>query len=133
MRGNEKLLLSLATSDFLLDPLFPGYGTGPRIAIVLLGALCYEPAIPILFARIGQTDFRTESAIVHALHLMGEPVKKICLKKLVAKPISQDNERAAIVLAYFLPDQKIEAQAKSLLSEVDDAIFRDYLKTLINV
>jgi hypothetical protein len=103
-----ELLVSLATSDIFADCLSPGYGTAPSLAILLLGSMKYTEAIPSLFLLLGQRDFITENAILWALHEMGEATKTFALQRLKATPITQDNERAALVLLEFLPDPQVK-------------------------
>ena len=109
----ESLLL-LATSDLFSDPLFPGYGTAPTMAIRLLEEMRYEPAIEGLFSLIGRTSFETESSALSALKKIGPPARKFALSILASYPFTADHERAALVLIEFLPDVEIEALFASL-------------------
>ncbi len=111
-----ELLVSLATSDLFADLLSPGYGTAPSLAILLLGSMKYKEAIPSLFLLLGQRDFITENAILWALHEMGDATKTFALQHLKAVPVTQDNERSAIVLLEFLPDAQVEKAFVDMLN-----------------
>ena len=110
----ESLLL-LAASELFSDPLFPGYGTAPILAIKLLGQMKYEPAIPELFTLIGRSDFETENATLAALKQIG--ARQFALSVLASRPVTADHERAALVLLEFLPDAEIEAFFASLIRD----------------
>ena len=110
-------LLMLATSELFYDPLFPGYGTAPIMAIRLLGEMRYEPAIRGLFSLIGHSDFDTENAALSALKRIGAPARTFAYSRLASYPYTADHERAALVLIEFLPDAEIEALFRSIIND----------------
>jgi NACalpha-BTF3-like transcription factor len=110
-------LLLLATSELLCDPLFPGYGTAPSLAIQLLGKMKYEPAIAELFQLIGRRDFLTESVVLEALRTIGPAAKRFAMNRLSSMPMTADSERAALVLIECLPDPEITALFSKILAD----------------
>lgn len=122
-------LLLLATSDLFSDALFPGYGTAPILAIRLLGRVHHEPAIHELFYLLGRRGFEIESALLAALREIGEPTKQFAIKQVSHFPITEDNERSALVLLEFLPDETIASIFKALLADtrVSNPTLKNYL------
>jgi len=127
--NRPEMLTPLACSEYFSDPLFPSYGTGAKLAVVLLGRLRYEKAIEPLFHLIGSfSDFSTETAVLHALRQMGEPVRTMAMKKAASLPLTKDNERAVLILMEFLPDEEITELFRHCLKIPGDRdLFRSYL------
>jgi hypothetical protein len=125
-------LLILATSELFSDPLFPGYGTAPIMAIRLLGEVKYEKAVPELFSLVTRSNFDIESAALGALRRIGSPARMFALSRLASYPYTADHERAALVLIEFLPDREIERLFRSLLDDprLVNKQLRDYLLPL---
>jgi HEAT repeat protein len=94
-------LIELIRSEDFHDPLFPGYGLAPNLAITCLGQIGDKRAIITLFEAIGSGDFFDEDMALSALHAIGEPAKTFLLKVLHGKPLNIDNEKAAIALIPF--------------------------------
>lgn len=99
------------------DPLFPGYGLAPVLVAHCLGKLGDRRAIATLFETIGTGDFFNEDTSCHALLEIGEPAKAFLLQILRGRPLTQDNERAALVLGYFEGDEEV---AKACLEQLQD-------------
>ncbi len=110
-------LMQLLQTPILYDPLFPGYGQAPIRACLALGTLQAKEAIKLLFGLIGTEDFDTENASIQALRLIGDPAKEFCLAQLASRPITKNNERAAIALSSMDYDYRI---ALALLEELED-------------
>jgi hypothetical protein len=129
LQARPESLLLLATSELLSDPLFPGYGRAPIMAIRLLGQMKYEPATRGLFSLINRTDFDTESAALAALKRIGAPARQFALMRLASYPFTVDHERAALVLIEFLPDPEIEALFTSLVHDprLTNSRLKEYL------
>jgi hypothetical protein len=104
-----EVLLPLVSSEEFLDPLSPGYGLAPLLAIELLGKAKYQGAIRDLFLCIGRSDEQMETAALSALKNIGEEAKRFGIKILKSRPITLDTERAALVLTHFLPDTEVQA------------------------
>ena len=123
-------LISLATSDLLCDPLFPGYGTASRMAIELLGRLRCESAVSALFGLIGRRDFHTETSLLSALRKIGEPAKAMAIERLKTHPYTIDHERAVLVLLEFLPDDDISKLFSTILADttMSNERLRGYLR-----
>lgn len=117
LQARPESLLLLATSELFGDPLFPGYGTAPLLAIRLLGQMKYGPAIPGLFSLITRSDFDVETAALSALKQIGAPARQFALLRLASYPFTADHERAVLVLIEFLPDPEIEALFTSLIHD----------------
>jgi len=98
------ILVELVRNDTFYDPLFPGYGQAPLLAIQCLGKLGDMRAIIALFEMIGHGDFAVESLILEALKKLGEPAKEFLIERIRSRPITHDNERAALALVSFGDD-----------------------------
>lgn len=112
-----KTLIELLHSDIYSDPLFPGYGFGPQLAAQCLGKIGDKSAIIALFEGIGEGDFFQEEQTLKALTHIGEPAKKFLLKVVHSRPITYDNERAAMALALFKHDEEIWNECLKQLEE----------------
>lgn len=110
-------LISVIKTEELYDPLFPGYGKAPIAAALALGLLKAEEAIIPLFLMLGRNDFDIESAGLSSLSLIGEKAKQFCLNVLKSRPLTQDNERAAIAISAFSSDDSI---SQTLFSQLED-------------
>ena len=113
------LLIDLLKSEELYNPLFPGYGQAPHLAARALGLIGDKRAIIALFESIGRGDFFDDDIAFQALKLIGEPAKQFLLTVLHGKPITEDNERAAIALLAFKEDPHVAETAFQLLKELD--------------
>lgn len=123
-------LIQLTQSEDLHDPVFPGYGMAPSLAIQCLGKIGDKRAIISLFESMGTGDFFDDNLVLDALKAMGEPAKAFLLKVLQAKPLTEDNEKAAIALVTFKEDPEVAATALQLLTDPkvrQDAILSTYL------
>lgn len=112
-------LLELLRSDDFYDPLFPGYGFGPTLAAKCLGIIGDPRAIATLFESLGESDFAFENLTLKALKAIGEPSKKFLLKVVHAKPITYDNERAAMALLQFKDDPEVVQMCFEILKGLD--------------
>lgn len=110
-------LIQLIRSEDLHDPLFPGYGLAPNLAIKCLGDIGDKRAIITLFESIGTGDFFDDNLALDALKAIGEPAKAFLLKVLNGKPLTEDNEKAAIALLAFKDDPEVSATALKLLQD----------------
>lgn len=129
---NPKILLEIAQSELLQDPLSPGYGQAPVLAILLLGKAKYEEAIPAFFSMIGKADFFVENAVLWALSQMGQAALAFAKKKLVSHPISLENEKAALVLLEFPKSEEISSLAKRLLDSANlSPSLKEYVQLLV--
>lgn len=113
------LLIDLIRSEDFYDPLFPGYGFAPELAAICLGEIGDKRAIISLFESIGEQDFVFEDQAIKALRLIGEPAKEFLLHVVHAKPITYDNERAAMALVYFKDMPGVPEACLAILKEID--------------
>lgn len=104
------------TSEFY-DPLFPGYGYAPIHAFECLAKIGDVSSIPLLFEKIGSGTFLNEETIFQALRTFGHAAEEFLLKVLKSKPITQDNERAAIALLEFGENEIFARYCLELLSD----------------
>lgn len=114
-------LVELLNSDDLLDPLFPGYGFAPELAAVCLGKIKDPKAIEPLFSALGKEGFFMEESILEALKRIGTASKEFLMKRIESRPITIDNEKAALALTYFSDD---EEAAKLAFKELQDPLNR---------
>lgn len=112
-------LLDLIRSEEFHDPLFPGYGRSPELAARCLGQIGDKSAIAALFEAIHENEFFEEDASMQALKLIGLPAKEFLLSILKSKPITNDNERAAIALIQFEDDPEVSKACFDLLTSID--------------
>jgi hypothetical protein len=100
-------LISLLKSDEMYDPLFPGYGYAPYLAIRCLGKIGDRGAIIPIFETLSKPIIFDEMVIVEALAHIGEPAKEFLLKILKSRPLTQDNPNAAFALISFSYDPQV--------------------------
>lgn len=109
------LLIDLLRSPEFSNPLFPGYGYAPTLAIQCLGRIGDKRSLISLFEAIGEGDFFNEDLILDALKSIGEPAKEFLLKVLQGRPLNYDNERAAIALERFKEDPSVGKKCLGML------------------
>jgi hypothetical protein len=112
-------LIDILRSEELYDPLFPGYGQAPFLAIQCLGRIGDKRAIISLFEALGEGDFFADDQIVKALKAIGEPARDFLLHVLNGRPINEDNEKAAIALIAFKEDEGVANYCFDLLQKPD--------------
>lgn len=112
-------LLSLMKSEEFYDPLFPGYGLAPGLAAQCLGQIGDKRAISTLFESIGESDFNFEDTAVKALRTIGQPAKEFLFRVLHGRPITYDNERAAVALLQFKDDTEVPVKCFEILKELN--------------
>lgn len=112
-------LIELLRSEEFYHPLSPGYGQAPTLAAECLGKIGDKRAIISLFEAIGSGDFFNEDIILHSLKAIGEPAKQFLLKVLQGKPLTSDNEQAAIALIIFKEDPEVSSTCLKMLQELD--------------
>ena len=123
-----EILIPFISSDEFADPLSPGYGSVPVLAIELLGKARFKGSIRDLFQCIGTSDETKETAALKALRNIGEDAKLFAMKVLCTRPITRDTERATLVLTEFLPDEKIHKLFQEQLADSSvTGILREYL------
>jgi hypothetical protein len=110
-------LMQLIQLEELHDPLFPGYGLAPTLAIKCLGQIGDKRAIITLFEAIGTGDFFDDDIALKALQAIGEPAKVFLLKVVQGRPFTIDNEKAAIALLAFKDDPEVASSALRLLQD----------------
>jgi hypothetical protein len=112
-------LIDLLRSEELYDPLFPGYGQAPFLAVQALSQIGDKRAIISLFEALGQGDFFADELIIKALKAIGDPAKEFLIHVVNGRPINEDNERAAIGLIAFKDEEKVASLCLDLLQQSD--------------
>jgi hypothetical protein len=110
-------LFSLITADTFYDPLFPGYGYAPYLAIICIGRIGDPSAIVPLFETFSKTIAFDEMVILEALTHLGEPAKHFLLNILKSRPVTQDNTHAAFALTGFSRDPEVGAASLEQLKD----------------
>lgn len=110
-------LIEVIRSEDLHDPLFPGYGLAPALAVKCLGLIGDKRSISILFEAVDSGDFFDEEIALNSLKEMGEPAKEFLLRVLEGHPYTGDNEKAALALIKFKEDPKVVKKALALLKD----------------
>jgi len=111
-------LITIIQNDVLYNPLFPGYGMAPIHAAHIIAKLKAKEAIPYLFCMLDQDSFDVQNAALKALSEIGDEAKEFCIKNLESRPLTKNNELAAMALASFDCD---DAVAKALLRQLADS------------
>lgn len=112
-----KALVDLVHAEEFHDPLFPGYGKAPALAAKCLGLIGDKKGIVTLFEALNGEDFFDEEIALKALRAIGSPAKEFLLKVLHARPITVDNERAALALIQFKEDSEVQNIALEMLKD----------------
>lgn len=110
-------LVDLMKSEEFLDPIYPGYGMAPHYAAICLGRIGDERGIIPLFELIGKKDYFLEEDLLGALKQIGEPSKSFLLQVLQSRPLTEDNERAALALTAFSEDPEVATAAYHQLED----------------
>lgn len=110
-------LLRLVTTEYFLNPLYPGYGFAPMHAAICLGMIGDPRAIQPLFESLGHLDFFAEEHVIDALKLLGKPSLDFLIDVLASTPVTQDNEKAAMALMAFKEDPRVAETALELLEK----------------
>jgi hypothetical protein len=108
-------LIQIIRSEEFYNPLFPGYGEAPHLAIKCLERIGDKRAIMSLFELIGRNDVFEEESALRALKAIGTPAKEFLIKIVKSTPITEDNERAAISLINFKDDPLVSSTCFHLL------------------
>ena len=114
-------LVELLRSEEFYDPLFPGYGLAPQLAVQSLGKIGDKRAMISLFEAIGQGDFFSDDNVLEAMFAIGDPAKEFLLKVVHGRPINVDNEKAAVMLVRFKDEPGV---AETCLQLLQDKEFR---------
>ncbi len=112
-------LIDLLRSEEFYDPLFPGYGLAPFLAVKALGRIGDKRAIISLFEALGQGDFFADDQIVKALQAIGKPAREFLVHVVKGRPLNEDNEKAAIALLAFKDEEEVADLAFQLLQQPD--------------
>lgn len=100
-------LIALVKSDEMYDPLYPGYGYAPYLAILCLGQIGDARAIIPIFETLSRQLIFDEMVIIEALASIGEPAKEFLLQVIKSRPLTQDNLNAAFALIAFSQDTQV--------------------------
>lgn len=122
-------LHALIDSPSLYDPLFPGYGFAPLRAARALRLLGDLRSLPILFSALRFEQFWMDEEIIQVFsELQGESIPFL-LKKLQGKPLSKENEYAAMLLSNFTNEAIAQEVLVFLLSKepFSNEVFVSYL------
>lgn len=112
-------LIDLLRNEEFYDPLFPGYGLAPFLAVKALGRIGDKRAIISLFEALGQGDFFADDQIVQALKAIGKPACDFLMHVIKGRPINEDNEKAAIALIAFKDEEGVAELCYNLLQKPD--------------
>lgn len=112
-------LIDLLRMEELYDPLFPGYGQAPFLAVKCLGRIGDKRAIISLFEALGQGDFFADDQIINALKVIGDPARQFLLTVMTGRPLNEDNEKAAIALLAFKDEEGVADFCFELLQQPD--------------
>lgn len=123
-------LINLIKAEEFHDPLYPGYGLSPALAMRCLGLIGDKRAIITFFEAIGTGDFFEDDIALEGLKIIGEPAKQFLLRVLHGKPFNEDNEKAAIALIAFKEDPEVSTACLNMLQDphiLKDPVLSTYL------
>lgn len=123
-------LINLMQSEDFYDPLYPGYGLAPYLAVECLKRIGDKRAIVSLFEILGRGDFFEDDLVLEALKAIGNSAKEFLLRVVKSRPLNEDNEKAAIALLAFKEDPEVLQTCLNLLSAGDvqkDEVLSTYL------
>lgn len=112
-------LTDLVRADHFYEALFPGQGRAPFLAIHCLGKIGHPQAIKPLFETLGKGDFFDDEIVIASLKEIGLPSKEFLLQVLHGKPLTHDNEKAALVLSAFEDDVEVAQTCLKMLQRPD--------------
>ena len=112
-------LIDLLRNESFYDPLFPGYGQAPLLAVKCLERIGDKRAIISLFEALGHDDFFGDEQIVKALKAIGKPAQDFLQHVIKGRPLNEDNEKAAIALIAFKDEEGVPDLCFDLLQEPD--------------
>jgi HEAT repeat protein len=112
-------LIELLRSEEFYNPLFPGYGQAPYLAVKCLEEIGDKRALISLFEAIGQGDFFVDDQIIKALKAIGQPARDFLLHVIMGRPLNEDNEKAAIALLAFKDEEGVADLCFDLLQQPD--------------
>lgn len=108
-------LIAIMRNEELKNPLFPGFGKAPLLAVECLRKIKDESTIVSLFEEIGHEEVVDEEGALLALKEIGRPAEHFLMKVLSSHPITSDNERAAIALIHFKDNHEVSERAVNLI------------------
>ncbi len=123
-------LFSLLKADEFYDPLFPGYGYAPYLAILAIGQIGDPSGIVPLFETLSNQAIFDEMVAIDALVEIGDPAKKFLINVLKSRPLTQDNFHAAFALTAFTHDPQVAILCFDQLQDPevqDKPLLRSYL------
>jgi hypothetical protein len=100
-------LFAIVQTDTFYNPLFPGYGYAPYLAIQCIGKIKDPSGIIPLFESLHQEGIFDEMITVDALVEIGNPAKDFLMKILGSRPLTQDHTAAAFALSGFAHNPQI--------------------------
>lgn len=115
-------LISILKADDFYDPLFPGYGYAPYLAVICLGKIGAPEALIPIFETFSKAIIFDEMVIVDALLELGEPAKEFLLKIMKSRPLTQDNLNAAFALIAFSEDPRV---ANACFEQLHDPLVQE--------
>ncbi|MCH9626835.1 MAG: hypothetical protein S4CHLAM2_04660 [Chlamydiales bacterium] len=123
-------LIQMVRSDETYDPLFPGYGYAPYLAIICLGKIKDPSAIIPLFETLGREMAFDEEVILGALREIDAPAQTFLLDVLQGRPITKDVIQAAYALAVFADQVEVAHACFEQLRDkdvIEHSLLRSYL------
>lgn len=115
-------LLAILNADEAYNPLFPGYGFSPYLAILCLGKIGDPQAIIPIFETLSKQTLFDDLVVLEALAAIGVPARDFLLKVIKSRPITQDTLNAAFALTTFVNHPVV---ARACFQELQDAKIRE--------
>ncbi len=112
-------LLQIVRSEEAYDPLFPGYGYAPYLALVCLGHLKDPSSVIPLFETLGKEMVFDEEVVLEALAEIGDPAKEFLLNIIKGRPLTQDTVNGAFALTVFANQLEVSLACLEQLQDVE--------------
>lgn len=93
-------LLNIINNSNFYDPVFPGFGEIPKIAIECLSKINNPKVIPNIFSLLGKENF-SDDDLSFILSKFNNDAKNFFQKILFSLPITKDHSMAAFCLTHF--------------------------------
>lgn len=113
-------LFAILKADDFYDPLFPGYGYAPYLAIQCIGKIGDPSGIVPLFETLSKQTIFDELVAVDAMVEIGGAAKNFLLQVLKSRPVTQDNSNAAFALTSFAHDPQVASACFQQLNDPDN-------------
>lgn len=123
-------LLQIIRSEEAYDPIFPGYGYAPYLAILCVAKIRDPSSVIPLFEILGHEMMFDEEVVLEAFYEIGDPAKDFLLNTLKGRPLTKDTVNAAYALGVFADQEDVAIFCFEQLQDqkvIEKPLLRSYL------